>query len=131
MDALLFGFFVNEDHFRRKRCEFCIEGTCLLSGGGPLLALQRVFVLLLAADVVALGDNLGSLQHRHISVLGLVSDAGALCAEAVAMFVLHQTDGVQACSDHNGHVVIDDLLGGSTDCHHARCALSIYAHARD
>ncbi len=46
--------------------DFVVEVAGFLRRGGALLALQRVFVLRLAADAIALGDGFGGLQHRHV-----------------------------------------------------------------
>ncbi len=92
MNTLCLGFFVNEYHLGFERGDLVIKGTRLLRGCCSLLALQCIFVLLVAADIVALGDNFCGLQHGHIGMLGISNDIWALCSETIAMFVLHQTD---------------------------------------
>src|SRR3546814_17288463 len=51
------------------RDDFICELARGLRGGGALLRLERIFILRFAADVVALGDDLGGADHRHIGVL--------------------------------------------------------------
>ena len=55
-------------------------------GGGALLAHQRVLVLLLAADAVALGDDVGRLDHRHVE-RALVLHDPVVAIELVFMFI--------------------------------------------
>ena len=47
---------------------------------GALLRAQRVFVLRLARHLVALGDDLGGLDHRHVEVGPVLDAATGSCA---------------------------------------------------
>jgi hypothetical protein len=49
---------------RGHRRDLAVETAFGLRLGGALLGAQRVFVLRLAGDAVALGDDLGGFDHR-------------------------------------------------------------------
>src|SRR5882724_4768389 len=56
---------------RSHRRNLAGEEAFLLSTRGALLAFERIFVLNLTADVVALGDHFRCVTHHHINA-GLV-----------------------------------------------------------
>ena len=70
-DALLARRLVELLHLGVERNDLVLELAGLLRGGGAALAFQRIFVLALARDLVALGDDLGGLDHRHPQSSGL------------------------------------------------------------
>ena len=55
-----------DQHDRRQRHDLVVEPPGLLRRRGALLRAQRVFVLRLARNVVAVGDDLGGFDHRHV-----------------------------------------------------------------
>ena len=125
------GLFVDEQHLRWQGDDFVIEFAGFLGGMGSLLTLQGIGILLLARNVIAFGYDLGRFQHGDIGMLGFGDDVWILGAVAVAMFVLHQGDGLETATDDDRHAITDNLFGGGGDSHHAGSALSIHAHAGD
>ena len=86
------GRLVGDRHLRGDRRELVLELAALLGGRGAALALQRIFVLLLARDAVALGDDLGGVDHGHVDLALDLEQRGILGVEAVHLVVLHQAD---------------------------------------
>ena len=123
------GFLVRDAHLGRDRDDLGIEATCGLRGGGARCDLQRIFVLRLAADAVALGDHLGGVEHRHVDVGCIASSSMSgprrISGSGPAMIAF------DAAGDDNVHAVDDDLLGGRGDGHQARRALAVDGHAGD
>src|ERR1700716_1719600 len=64
-DALRLGRLVDHLHFGLHRDDFVLELVGLLRGRHATLRFQRVLVLVFAAELVALGDNIGGVDHRH------------------------------------------------------------------
>jgi len=125
------GGLVSDQHFGGHRHDFIIEGAGLLGRGGPLLGAQGVFVLGVAGDVVAVGDDLGRFQHRHVDAGDVVIQHGVPHPDDVHVRGLDEGDGLDPAADRDGHVVVDDLLGGRGDGHHAGGALPVQRHAGD
>ncbi|MNP18074.1 hypothetical protein D3C76_1105300 [compost metagenome] len=97
-----------------------------------LLGLQAVGVLGFAADTVALGDDLGSEQHRHVGMLGHAHYAGILLHRCgLHMGGLHQADLLLAGANRHLHAVDHDLLGGNRYRHQPRGALAVDGLAAD
>src|SRR5271168_3835707 len=124
------GRLVHDFHDARERYDFRIEASRRLRGGCALLRLQRIGVLRLARDAVALRDDFGGLQHRHVERVAMRHEPWVGRAEAVHMVVLHQRDRLEASADSDVHAVRDDLLGGDRDRHQAGRALAIDRHSR-
>ena len=108
-----------------------VEDAVSLAFGGALLRLERVFVLRLAADVVARGDDLGGLQHRHVGLRQVFDEPGVARPERVGMLVLDQRDRLGAGAHGHLHVVADDLLGGDRHGHQPGGALPVDGLAGD
>src|SRR5690606_13525240 len=125
----LAGGLVDDLHGGGHRRDLGVEPPLGLGPGGALLGLQGVFVLGLAADPVALGDDLGRLQHRHVDVRVQRLEIGVLEAEQVHVLVLHQGDRLQPAADGDDLAVVNDLLRRRGDGHQARGALPVQAHA--
>src|SRR6266704_2523564 len=70
--------------------DFLVEAASRLARGRALLARQRVLVLLLARDVVALGHHLGRVDHRHVDLGLVLVDPRLVNAEVVEVLVLHE-----------------------------------------
>ena len=114
-----------------KRHDFRVEAARACAGGGALLRLQGVFVLRLARDAVALGDDFGGLEHRHVEVGTDAHEPGSLPRKRLmCSFCTSEIDSrpppTVIC-----HAVGDDLLGRGGDRHQAGGALPIHRHAGD
>ncbi len=117
MLADLAGRLVLDVHRHRCGDDLVGELAGLLRGGGALLRLQRIFVLRLARDAVAFGDDLGGLDHRHI---GRIVHLDQLTVEFdPELFAAHHRNLFEAARDDGVHAVDDDLLGGGGDRHQA------------
>ena len=127
----LTGFLVLHHHDRGQRREFGVEHAGGLGRGGALLRLQGVFVLGFAADAVAVGHDLGGLDHRGVDFRHVLVEPLIAGAIAVHLVVLHQADRLQTATDGDRRAVVDDVLGGRGDAHQARGALAVERHARD
>ncbi len=111
--------------------DLVVEASGLLRRGGALLRAQRVFVLRLARHLVALGDDLGGLDHRHVERRDAQDEFGVVAAGAHHLVVLHERDRFDAAADRDRHAVMHDLLGGGGDRHHPGGALPVDRHRRD
>ena len=129
LEGDLFGLLVHDALGRRQRNDLVVEAAGFLSGRRALLALQRVLVLRVAADVVALGHDLGGVDHRHVDVLVLCNQPRVRGTVQVHVFVLHQADRLEPAADDDIDVVADHGLGRDGDGHQARRALAIDGHA--
>ncbi|MNO45525.1 hypothetical protein D3C76_357920 [compost metagenome] len=108
------------------------EQAGLLRGSGAPLRLQGVGILGFAADVVALGDDFGGLQHGHIGVHGIAHhELVALGHGPFHVALLHQADVFLAGTDSHLHAIDHDLLGGRGNRHQARGALAVQGLAAD
>src|SRR5271165_612909 len=125
------GRLVGDFHDRRQRNDLGLESPGGLRRCGALLRLQREFVLRLARDLVALGDDFGGLDHRHVRVVAVRDEPRILIAITVRVLVLDERDRLEAAAYRYAHAVDDDLLGGDGDRHQARGALAVDRHAGD
>src|SRR6266852_5999976 len=108
LDADFFAGPLIENRLRHSyRSDFAGEETFLLGTGGALLADQGVFVLGLAADLVAFGDDLGGLPHGHV-------DARIFLLENRTRVVVanDQADALDAAADGCVCAFTYDLVGG-------------------
>src|SRR3546814_2745863 len=112
------------------RDDFICELARGLRGGGALLRLERIFILRFAADVVALGDDLGGADHRHIGVLVHRDQLGVGFDEHLDA-AADLRDALDAAGDRDVLAVDDDLLRGGRDRHQSRRALAVDRHAGD
>jgi hypothetical protein len=102
--------------------DFTGEETFLLGAGGALLADQGIFVLGAAADLVALGDDLGGFSHHHV-------DAGIFLFERRAGIIVanDEADGFNATANRSigslGNNLVrrhgDGLQPGGTEAIHS------------
>src|ERR1700737_1764155 len=67
-DAFRLGRLVDHLHLGLHRDDFVLELVGLLRGGHAALRFQRVLVLVFAADLVTLRDDIGGIDHRHEDV---------------------------------------------------------------
>src|SRR5712671_3831803 len=92
---------VDHRHLGRDRHDLVIEVAALHRGADSALALQAVLVLLVTADLVALGDHFRRLRHRHVHFRlhrhQLVVDG----MEFVHVLVLNQADRLDASADRD------------------------------
>src|SRR6266849_6861742 len=87
-----------------------LEESFLLGARRTLLTQERVAVLGLAADLVALGDDLGRVAHYHV-------DAGEMLLHPrvrVAVALRHR-DRLDAAADHDVDAVADDVVRRDRD----------------
>jgi hypothetical protein len=99
-EALFLGFLVDHLHLGGHRDDLVLEQAGGLGGGDALLAAQGVFVLVFAAEIVALGHDVGGVDHRHPQGrMGLhqlfFGDVEAVHVTAA----LHQRDRLDAAAD--------------------------------
>src|SRR5450755_3163742 len=67
-NALSLRRLVDHLHFGLHRDDFVLELVGLLGCGHTALRFQRVLILVFAAELVALGDDIGGVDHRHEDV---------------------------------------------------------------
>ena len=121
------GFLVGHIHGGGDGHDFGVEITGSLRSGGALLRLEGIFVHRVAADIIALGNHFGGLQHWHVDIR-VHRDQVAVGGNA-HFLGLYEADRILATGGHDVDIVDDDLLGGSSDGHQARRALAVHGHA--
>src|SRR6267142_1080339 len=119
------GRLVCDCHRGLDRCQFVVEAAALLSRRGATLALQTVLVLTLAGDVVSLGDDLGRVQHRNVSIALYGQQLGIDGMKHVHLVVLYQTDGFASAANRNLDAIEDHRACGQSNGLKARCALTV------
>src|SRR5690606_5928026 len=62
------GLFVYQFLLHPQWHDLLVELAIGLGGGGPLMSKQRILILRIAADTVFPGNELGSLDHRHVGL---------------------------------------------------------------
>ncbi len=99
------GLFIEHGPGDFHGSDFACEETFLLGAGGALLAEQRIFILGLAADLVALGDDFGGFSHHHV-------DAGIFLFECGTGIVVanDEADGFDATADGSVGTFCHDLV---------------------
>src|SRR6185437_14735658 len=126
-DALFLRHLVDHLHLGLHRDDLVLELVGLLGGRHAALRLQRIFVLVFAADLVALGDDVGGVDHGHVDVgrvfqqlriLGLLWHAPA-----------GDGDTLDAAGDDAVGAVGADVVRGHRDGLQARRAETIDGHA--
>lgn len=127
-DLHLAGGLVFDPVLHRHRHDFIIKQPGGLSLGCALLALQRVKILLLAADVVATGDDFGGLAHREIDARHLFLEQWV--DQVVGVDTFHrQADRLDATGDDDVAATRGDLVGGNRNGLQARGAEAVEGHA--
>ena len=112
LNFLLAGFLVDLFHFGLHRHNLVLEEVGLLGGRHAHLALQRILVLARARNIIALGDNVGGLNHRHPqSGIGLHQFLFGNLVEIDAL-QLHQRNRLHPRADHHRHIFVHHPIGG-------------------
>src|SRR5947209_11227833 len=65
----------------RFRSDLLVETPRRLRRRGALLRLEGIFVLCVASNLVALGDDLGGLDHCHVKIRPVLDQPGILRSE--------------------------------------------------
>src|SRR4051812_31252216 len=125
------GHLVGHRHLCGDRRELILELAALLGRGSAALALQRIFVLLLARDAVALGHDFGGVDHGHVDLALDLEQRRVLRMEAVHLVVLHQRDGLAAAADRDLHTIKNHRTCGERDRLQSRGALPVDGGAGD
>ena len=125
----LAGGFVLDLHEARERHDLCVEAAGGLRLRGALLRGKRVFVLPVARYMIAFGNDLRRLQHRHVKGRTTLHEPWVAMPVEVHLRGLHQRDGFQPAADGDRHAVLDDLLGGDGNRHQPGGALAVDRHA--
>src|SRR4051794_35774469 len=99
LEGNLAGCLVGDAHLGGDRRQLVVEFSALLRGGRAALAFERIFVLALARDAVALRHRLGGVEHRHVDVLLDCHQFGIDRVECIGVIVLHQADRFAAAAD--------------------------------
>src|SRR5439155_221250 len=86
----------------------------------------RVAVLRLAADLVALRDDLGGITHHHVDAGQVLLHPGVRVAVA-----LGHRDRFHAAADHDVGAVVDDVVRGDRDGLEARGAEAVQREPGD
>ena len=123
------GLLVLDAHRRGDRNDLVGEEARSLRGGGALLRLERIFVAPLARHAVAIADDFGGVDHRHVDAVVHREQLGVGADAHLAR--LDEADALDTASDAHVHAVDNDLLGGGSDGHQARGTLAIEGHAGD
>ncbi|MCY1414287.1 hypothetical protein D9M71_297340 [compost metagenome] len=85
-----------------------------------------------AADVVALRDELGGFQHRHVGMGGITNDQlVALGHGPFDITLVHQADLLLAGTEGDLHAIDHDLFGGDGNGHQSGRALTVDGLAAD
>ena len=124
------AFLVEQRFFDGDRHDFGIHAPGGLGGAGALLAGRGEQVLGFAADIVAVGDDFGGLDHRHIG--GRVGGEHGFRTVAIGRGVLveGQRDAFHATGDGDIDLVAHDAAGGERDGVEPRRAFAIEREAR-
>ena len=107
--------------------DLVVELARFLRGGDALLRLESVFVLLVAADAVTLGDRFGGLEHRHVDRAVHLHQFGI--GHDAHFFGLDERNALLTTGGDHIHPVGDDLLGRRGDAHQAAGTLTVDRHA--
>jgi hypothetical protein len=122
-DAFFLRLLVDHLHLGLHRDDLVLELAGLLGGRHAALRFQRILVLVFAADLVALGDDVGGVDHRHVDrrrdlqQLGIVVFARAAAAG--------EADRLHAAGHDHVGAVIDDVARGHGDRLQARGAEAV------
>ena len=117
----LAGLLVEDAARDLHRRQLFVEEALGLGPGRALLAGQRVFVLRLAADLVALGHDFGRVAHHHVDAGLVLLDPRVRLAAAAG----DRGDALDAAADGHVDSFVDDLMRGQRDGLQARRAKAI------
>ena len=110
----LLGLLVLDLHQRCQRYDLRIEPPGLLGGRRALLALERILVLLGAADAVPPRDNIRGFDHRHIERT-LVLDDPLVTVKFGVHIHLHEAYRFEPARYRHRHALLFDGVGGERD----------------
>ena len=128
----LVGVLVGDQHRGLHRHDLVVELAGLLGRRRAELALQRILVLVLAADVVAARHRVGGGDHGVVDTGHVLLHPGIDQAVLVAARgALHQGDRFEAARDHHRHLVDQHALGRHRDGLQARGAEAVDRDARN
>ena len=89
------GRLVGDHHFGLDRDDLLVELPPCWAAAVRRWLSSAEFVLRLAGDLVARGDDLGRVDHRHIELGFRGQDRLVAIAEAVGVLVLHEADRIR------------------------------------
>ncbi|CAH0324204.1 hypothetical protein SRABI111_05772 [Pseudomonas carnis] len=113
----------------RHRHDFIVEQAISLGLGGALLALQRIKVLVFAADVIAARNDFGGLAHGEVNARHLFLKQRV--DQVIGVDALHgQADGLHATGNNDVAAARSDLVGGNGNRLQARRTEAVEGHAR-
>jgi hypothetical protein len=105
-DLFFLRLLVDDLHLGLHRDDLVLELAGLLRGGHAALRLQRVLVLVFARHLVALGHDVGGVDHRHVDRRGDLQQLGIVVLACAA--TAGEADRLHAAShDHVGPVIYD------------------------
>mmetsp|Transcript_36202 Transcript_36202/g.116254 ORF Transcript_36202/g.116254 Transcript_36202/m.116254 type:complete len:313 (+) Transcript_36202:717-1655(+) len=107
-------FLILEHHHRLHRHNLVVEQSRLLRRRRPLLRPKGILVLPGAGDAVALGHQVGRVDHGHPERRHRL-DQLLLDHHALDHLGLNQGDGVEATANGNGRAVDHDRVGRHRD----------------
>ena len=102
---------VDHLHPGLDRDDLVLELASSLGSGHQLLRLQRVLVLVIAAELVALGDDVGGLDHRHPECR--VHRGQAIVTATAATTLVG--DRIDTATHHHARTLFDDVVRGHSD----------------
>ena len=131
LEGFFLGFLVDQLHAGFQRHDFLCHVALLLELGRAALALGRVLVLVFAADIVALSDDLGGLDHRHPDGRPGLGQFRLEILVAVGLArALDEADAFHAAADGDSCAFMDHGVGGVGDRLQARGAEAVDRGAR-
>ena len=108
--ADLAGLPVLDQHDRGQGDDFIIELAGLLGGGGAQLARQRVFILRLAADVIAPRHGFSGIEHIHVDVGPVLAQPWVLGVRLDLVVGWQLADDLDAAADADIDLADHDAL---------------------
>ena len=112
------GFLVHHRHCRCAGNDLVIKLAGFLCCGGALLRLERILILILAANVITLGDHFCSTDHRHVD-MGMHFQQFAVGFDKQLAASADLGNTFHAASNANVHIINQNLLRCRRDCHQA------------
>ena len=119
---------VGHTHGHGNGRDFVLEQSGGQSLRGTLLAGRTVLVHGVASDVVALGDDLGRLQHRQVD-LGLVLDQPGIGQHVLVHLLHHTGNGLEATGDKDVAFACNHALGRQRNGLQSGGAKAVDGHA--
>src|SRR5699024_12409428 len=93
------GFTVGHDLDAWQLNDFIIEAAGFLGCCSAPLGFQCEIVLLIASDVVAFGNDLGGLQHRHVDIWLVFDQPRVSGPVSVLVLILHQRNRLNPATE--------------------------------